>query len=81
MGNPEKFQQCNGKSCHSYTQALKTKRNVGRGRDKDVRVYFCKICHYYHLTKKKNDIKFQVQNKRKMFRLQEKEMVREDEED
>lgn len=69
MGNPKYFKQCNGKSCYTHNQALRQKKMVGRNRDKDVRIYFCEYCHFYHLTKKKNDIKFQ--DKRGMLRMQE----------
>lgn len=73
MGNPEYFRQCNGKSCHSKSEANRAKQRVGTGRGKDVRIYFCQECHFYHLTKKENDIKFQ--NQRKMSRMQEDKMV------
>lgn len=58
MGNPEVYPQCNGKSCYTKNQAHRAKKIVGKHRDKDMRIYLCDECHFYHLTKKHNEHKF-----------------------
>lgn len=54
---------CGGKNKYnSQNEAERMKESIGRKRGKDLRIYFCKMCHTYHLTKK------QVSDKHKDFR-------------
>jgi hypothetical protein len=51
-GEPITYEKCDGKNRYSKHQAHQMKVTIGRGRDKDMRVYLCDRCHRYHLTKK-----------------------------
>lgn len=43
---------CGGKNKYSKREAEHMKGVIGRGRKKSMRVYECRSCGYWHLTKR-----------------------------
>lgn len=43
---------CGGKYSYSKNEAERVRFQVGKQRDKDMRIYECPKCHSWHLTKK-----------------------------
>lgn len=42
--------QCGGKNCYGQSEAKRIARAVMKARNRDIRVYQCRECWYYHLT-------------------------------
>lgn len=47
--------ECNGKQRYTKNEAYRTRKYIGKARNKDMRVYFCPDCFGYHITKKNYD--------------------------
>lgn len=54
MAGAEKivFKQSCGKNYYSRNEVERMRQVIGKARGKDMRMYECKNCHGWHLTKK-----------------------------
>lgn len=49
------YKNCRGKKCYSKTHVEHVKRAILKTRKRQLRVYGCSVCHYYHLTSEKKN--------------------------